>query len=783
VARKKPKHHGHPVLAIPDLGPRIERAAREGRYQQALELAKQLHKREPTPANRELLRNTYLGRARQLRSQGNPRDAVTVLIVSMQLDGASNDYLRQVAQELAACGAGQEALRLLGRLGHDPAAQGPLLGRLADTAVQRGPDGRTSLPADLRADFDRVMQATTQIDAGQDDQALTTLQGVGLRSPFLEWKVMLRGLIAYFQKDDERAVENWQRLTPERLPARVVAPLRFAIDGAYRTAQPPEAQSLLRKQADRLQDPTALHLLRQVQKALGNPDSLGQAFRLAQEAVASLRREAPHLVPRLAACFYWAVIHDGDPEDESRYQRVFGTPADDPQLARMKALALEAAREMEDAHREWQSFERSVATNPAAWPGGQAVLVRALVWKHMGMNAAAVPDFDRLPPLPPFLRDQIKRPRQLRPSAEACFRRSLELAPDQLETHEALVHYYLGNNKPKQAEEATRQLLARFPTHVPSLERLADLRIEAHDYAEGINLLEQAVKANPLDWDLRHRLKLAHLFQARAHAEAWQFEPARAEFRQALALGEGENNSEVYCKMAACEFKAGDSVRAEEYLQQALTAIGSRLSVTFSLLIEIIRLKLPARLKTRFNNEFNTLLSAPPEGATAAAIAATAAAHRAAGVNYRGQQTHEKKVLTYLQKALAVDLNEQQLDTMCTALFALKAQRLLQDYAQRGQQLFPFNPWFPYWEVQAYVLLGPYRCPRDRARFLLAEVRRLAADMPRDLRKEVLLEEVKRCEDLIAVASPFLGLDPSMFPNNMFENFFDDDDEDDEDDY
>ena len=339
----------------------------------------------------------------------------------------------------------------------------------------------------------------------------------------------------------------------------------------------------------------------------------------------------------------------------------------------------------------------------------------------MGMNAAAVPDLDRLPPLPPFLRDQMPRPKPLKPSAEECFRRSLELGPDQLETHEELVHFYQEQNKPRKAEQAARELLERFPTHVSTLQALANLRIQEQDYAEGISLLERALQANPLDQQLRRQLSTAHVFQARAHAEAGQFEQARAEFRMSLSLGEGDRSA-VYCKMAACEFKAGDADRAEEYLCQALASNGSQLSVAFSMLIEVIRLKLPAKLKNRFNQDFNTLLAAPADGATAAAIAQTAASHRAAGVTYRGQKTHEKKVLNYLQKAQKVQWTEEQLDTVCKALFDLKAQRMLHGFAELGQGRFPNNPYFPFWEVQAHMLLGPFRSNPQRIHLLLEQV-------------------------------------------------------------
>src|SRR5438445_432127 len=81
-------------------------------------------------------------------------------------------------------------------------------------------------PAELHDDFDRTVRAFAQAHAGQDDAARETLQAVGLRSPFAEWKLLIRGLLAYYARDDARALENWQRLSADRLPARVTAPLR-----------------------------------------------------------------------------------------------------------------------------------------------------------------------------------------------------------------------------------------------------------------------------------------------------------------------------------------------------------------------------------------------------------------------------------------------------------------------------------------------------------------------------------------------------------------------------
>src|SRR4029077_15192902 len=66
------KHEAKP------LGERLQKARSEGRTQQALELAKQLAKQEPTPEHRELLRSVTFERGCQLLSEGKQRDAIVV---------------------------------------------------------------------------------------------------------------------------------------------------------------------------------------------------------------------------------------------------------------------------------------------------------------------------------------------------------------------------------------------------------------------------------------------------------------------------------------------------------------------------------------------------------------------------------------------------------------------------------------------------------------------------------------------------------------------------------
>ena len=151
--------------------------------------------------------------------------------------------------------------------------------------------------------MDAVLQAFAHLEKGADEQVKAALQPIGLQSPFMEWRVLIRGLLAYYAGDDARANENWQRLDPKRLPARLAAPFRFGFDPDFRSAQPADMQNELRRQLDVLQGPSLTANLHTIQLLLGRAGSMAQAFRLIDGLLPAFRKQAPDLVPRLPPAF------------------------------------------------------------------------------------------------------------------------------------------------------------------------------------------------------------------------------------------------------------------------------------------------------------------------------------------------------------------------------------------------------------------------------------------------------------------------------------------------
>ena len=199
-----------------------------GRTQQALDLANQLFKQEPDEPNRELLKKATLARAKQLRGEGKPRDAATVLQAKLNIGGSDATWRAAIAEELAACGAIDAAVQAIGHI-DDASARSRIFPRAADAALELGPVARYQLPEDLRPGFDLVPRTSTP-RRGQGTMP-RGVQGSGCSRRSWNGAVKLR-LMAFQAKDD---AQRWKlaALNAERLPCRLAAPRALGIDNAF----------------------------------------------------------------------------------------------------------------------------------------------------------------------------------------------------------------------------------------------------------------------------------------------------------------------------------------------------------------------------------------------------------------------------------------------------------------------------------------------------------------------------------------------------------------------
>ena len=748
-----------------DAKARIERTRREGRYQQALELVKQLYKYEPTPAHLELVKDTYLQRALQLHAMGAIRDAATVLEVASRLDDKNRAWLERLAKEMARCGDAARLKMLMDRLvklpgGGETADIGKqLLTAVADAAILQEGTGKNTLPPELKEDHDRIVQAFREIENNQDEAARQTLAAVGLKSPFLEWKILLRGLQAYYANDDERARENWQRLDPERPPARIAAPFRAAIDPAYQQAQSPAMQAKLRLQFEGTQGADLNVQLRALRKALERPDTLSEALTIAERLLPTLQKQAPQIVARLATSLYWKVLETG-PNDLARYRRIFGGPPTDPKFDRLNALGNELAGNLDKAHKHWEAYQKDIAARPEVWPGEEAPLARALVYVKMAENAASIPTPEQFAKLPRAIRQMERPPRALHPTAEECYRKAIELAPTLIDAHTGLFRASLVGGKEAKVIETGEALLEKFPHDVETARMLGTFLIQRDRNERAVEVWERVVRMQPMDASARQFLGVASRALARELVLKKQFDEARRRYQASLDLIGPDLRPNVLCNWSVAERVAGDPARADELLAEARALIGE-LFISYLQLVESHRMRLAPKEKSRLAKEFTAKLSDPVDAATVVSLVEYTASLVARGVTYFGIKTHIKKIIALASQLDTKTLDEQLLLRLIKALSAHEGvSRIVPPLYRSGEARFPNNPHFPY--LEAIHLMGddPDEDLRDyKVRAPLEKAERLARLRPADEPgiKE-MLADIERRLAVLRMLNPFADI-------------------------
>jgi tetratricopeptide (TPR) repeat protein len=737
--------------AIASLARKAEAALRAGRTAEALELAK-LHAREtPGPDADTLLRRCYLAAAEHLAGRSTFREAHALLSEAERLPVNDPSWWERLAEFRADLGDAGRALQLLNNV-PGTTARPRVLGRLADRAIREGPAGRDLLPQDLRPGFEAIRKAFAEYEAGRDEAARESLNAVGLSSPFLEWKLLLRGLIAWSANDTARALENWSRLCPDRLPGQLAAPFRLTADKAYASSLPPDRVVVVARQADQLAGGIN-ETLRRLRKQLANEDTIPAALETARVLVPELKRVAPDLVPRLANVVYWALISGGQPEDLPRYNRIFGPPADDPQFYRLQALVMEQMRRLDMAHGMWAKYEEWVAKAPARWPGAQQARARALVFERMGRIAHdwltdAAEQFDGFDEIFAFFdRAGRKKPgarKPLKPSAEECFRRAGEFAPDWPVPALELLQEYSG--QPDKALAAIEDLLRRFPDNLPILETAAGLYERLGDTAKAHDCLKRALATNPLDRELREQAAGLALNAARRHAEAGDFAAARAGLREAADLGGPPLAAAVAALGAGIELRAGEPEAAARHQELLLGQADARLAAAYRLSVEASRLKLKKKDLGPQQTAFNDGLAGPATVGELSALLEALDQYRREPAPYRGLKTHEKKILERVAAAARQDVPPEDLVRLGLTLHRFRLWKPLRELAERGTERFPEDAHFVFFAAEAAMARQRTEYVGGRAGALYLRVKRMLGEMPgeRYRRLQELLDERRR---------------------------------------
>jgi hypothetical protein len=309
---------------------------------------------------------------------------------------------------------------------------------------------------------------------------------------------------------------------------------------------------------------------------------------------------------------------------------------------------------------------------------------------------------------------------------------------------------------------------------------MAELFDRDGNFAEELKLLQQALRHNPLDRDLRVRVSEAHLNCAREAAARGAFDQARPHYDSAVAYAEPAVHPFLACCRAACELKAGDPARADELLAGARSKAPAEMLLTYTMLVEAVRLKLPHAVKTRFTGEFNDLVSDKPTPELAAGLAGYLHRLQDAGVSYHGQKTHTKKIYDFIDRLDKKHCPEEKYIELLGHLAHMDPPvRMLNRFFEHGRKHFRNNPFVPYYEAVHLMGDDPEVGPPTQAVWLLESAERLAQPRAGEPAVKAMLEDIAERRKLLR---SFRSLLPDLFGFGGFPFGGDDDYDDDYDD-
>jgi hypothetical protein len=185
----------------------VEKLLAAGKCKQAVELAKELHKKAQTDQSQRLLVHAYVARIQQFQSKGMGQEAQTLIALVQQRFPSERHQLASLElRALADAGKIDELLRPLTSDQTSPETrayiESILAGNITDLPAVAS---CCSLPVDhsLRKGAAAIWRAFTAVVSGPVTDEEISLPEISRRSPFAAWKLLIRAIAAFYNSDDE----------------------------------------------------------------------------------------------------------------------------------------------------------------------------------------------------------------------------------------------------------------------------------------------------------------------------------------------------------------------------------------------------------------------------------------------------------------------------------------------------------------------------------------------------------------------------------------------------
>ena len=689
VSRRKDKSHDRYIPSREG----VRRQLDKGNAREALKEAKLCFRTEAIAENRALLEEAFLVRIQQLHHVQQLTDAKAVLADLVAFRPTTPGVLEGVAR-----------LRvLLGEMGSSTnaalEADPSLLIEIADRAVL---NKNLAVPnyADLPLHLTAVREALLAVEAGDDNRAIELLAVISRGSPLSDWRLFVRGLSAFYTRDNERAEANWSRLEAGRPAMRIARSLMLAanlpgsaeektdisaIDGVRRLELTSEAGPLI----------TLLTQL-SVEWQQQNWKPFFRTYRLLQQRYTSSHEKIVRQVVDLV--WKWAV-RNSSAAVLDELAAIGPAPEFDPLWNRSRALLAEHPDDpssLDDVELKWVAYVADLQQLDFLSEAEKSISA-GFVYHHIAevfqCHAESFDtegfDFDA--------EDAAIADRLVR-AAIRYFERSIAVCPQLESSYLHLVKHYEQSEEIEKAAGVMKNLIKSQPDSFEAASWMASYQLSKDNPGEAAGYLRTAQRLRPRDPLIAALTWNQKLTMARGLVLKRQFEAARQEINDAAELNSADNDP---CALdlfrAGIELKAGNPDGAQLHLDTALAKLEESAFIWMQMSLAAI-LRLETSVRREFDDRLSKEITKPVTSDTAGRIARFLVRMRTTQTAYVGRAGHERLLTKYLKRAEEISWQAEDLKSVCEFLRYFPTQkRFRSDLLDLGVAKFPIVPHFAYW--------------------------------------------------------------------------------------
>ena len=632
---KSESHRGLVVKTSPsDASVQLERMLAKQKYKDAVKQAKLIHKANPTPQSHRQLESAYFLRAEQLYRSGMVSSAAEVAQHLLDFGVTEAKLLESLPPFLVKVGLAKDAFRIEGQGKSDSApAPSRLVLLAADQAVLHPERSQPPSP-EIGQEAALIRQAIEALQTSNEGLALGLVRDISRSSPLADWKLLIRGLAAFYRGEHDETQANWSRLDPERAPLRIARQVQKLQLGQLDQELSGPA---LEKLESLVFGESILPRLSELSDLVAKdrwPDVIRRIPSLRQ----SLHSIDPRLAERLTTCLIAPLLEratclncrSGTPLLRD-FTKVAEPLSIDPAWSRLWALAWERSCDGKpEAINYWSRHIAELETCKALKAEDRS-LSQALVLKHMAeLSLHEIDELSEDDEDDEFygeFEDDDADPHDsdkdhLAERATSFIERSLQLAPRHRPTYDLLLEICRRSNDQVKLAEVKRRLLEVFPD---DLENLVETARELNGRGESeraLELVSRARKLKPLDESLVGLEVMIRTALARNFANQRRWDEGRAQFAVIEQLSPNELSSFSYLvRKATFETKASQRQMADHYEKEAAALLPELAPLWLSLHIEAVRFNLSKSTQKNYEDLFKKELKRKCRSETAGTMA------------------------------------------------------------------------------------------------------------------------------------------------------------------